>query len=239
MSREYRSRESPFRRRVGVNAARRHGHDRAATLLWTNQAIVMSGRFRTRPQPVHRRSTKMAARIHMGPTSGGCFIPGLVAQSTRREETRRGRDGKPEGQASGTLQDPRTEGRLSETGPGADQRRPGATQAPRGSMTSRPQVPSGAWVRGRCGRATGSIGLLLHWGHANPPLIPAKAGTRVFFVAALRPAQRARFIPNIEAWLPAFAGMSGYEWPAPPASNTARCAAKARWNAGRASARAT
>lgn len=97
----------------------------------------------------------------MAGNQGGCFIAGPAAQSTRREETRRGRDGKPEGRAGGTLQDPRTGGRPSETGPGADHQGPGASPDTGRSTTSRPQLPRGRWVRGRCGRATGSIVLLL------------------------------------------------------------------------------
>ena len=106
-----------------------------ATLLWITQPSALSGSSRAHPHLVHRPSTAGRASIHMGDVRGGCFIPGPGAQSSRREETRRGRDGKPEGQAGGTLRDPRIEGRPSKTGPGADQqgprRKPGRPADPR------------------------------------------------------------------------------------------------------------
>lgn len=144
-----------------------------ATLLWKRPGPAAPASLRGHPQLVHRPSTETARSIHIGRNRSGCFIAGPVAQSTRREETRRGRDGKPEGQAGGTLQDPRTGGRPSETGPGADHQGPEAIPDTGRSRTSRPQLPKGRWVRGRCGRATGSIVLLLVWGAGFPSLRPS------------------------------------------------------------------
>lgn len=158
---------SPVRSGWGRDGRRADRRERRGRHFAVDKSVAINQRRRqhrstTYPPPVHSGGRKHS----LGGNSGWLLHNGhgRTVKSSRGNAARARREtGRPgERDASGS----RAEGRPSETGPGADRRRPGATPDPLRSTTSRPQVPQGTWVRGRCGRATGSTVLLLVWGHA-------------------------------------------------------------------------